>query len=286
VLALAICGLSSKVEDLIPTRVAMALLAGSTINLCVRPFTAMGHAPFIVAPVFAGFLLGRTLKWTRLPPVAWAVLAGIVPALILGPRPEYAAPDLIPRAHPLLPVISSRAVLSLALPLAMFALIANAQGRAVLRSNGFEPPARPIGMAAGILGSVHALFGAPPASLQRVAMAVLSDEGAGRTEQRWIAASVAAISCLAIAFLAKPLEAFTSSLDPAFVAAVSGVLLIRVLSDALAKSFDGQSLAGPIAFCAAISGLAMGGLSAEFWALAMGCVTALCEHRSSKTPAQ
>ena len=62
VFAVAIRGLSGKIEDLIPTRVAMALLAGSTINLCVRPFAAMGHAPFIVAPVFAGFFLGRALN--------------------------------------------------------------------------------------------------------------------------------------------------------------------------------------------------------------------------------
>lgn len=286
VLVLAASGISTRVERLVPVPVAMALLAGSTLPLCIRPFAAMGNAPLIVAPVFAAFIFASRSNRTRVPPAAVAVLAGLLPALTLGPQVHGAAPAIAPGVHPLLPTPSLQAVISLAPPLTLFALIANAQGKAVLQANGFEPPMRAVGIASGMAGAFHSLFGAPPSSLQRVAMAVLSDDGAGEHDRRWIAAVTAALGCVAIAWLAAPLEAFTRSLDPAYVSAVAGVLLLKVLADALARSVGGRSMAGPLTLCVALSGLTMGGLSTEFWALATGCAVTLSERApQTQTPA-
>jgi predicted benzoate:H+ symporter BenE len=129
------------------------------------------------------------------------------------------------------------------------------------------------------MGGLHALFGGPPASMQRVAMAVLSGNEAGRHEGRWIAAALAGIGCLLIAALAVPLEAFTGSLDRAFVTTLIGLLLLKVLADGLRKATESGSMAGPLTFCVAASSLALGGLTPEFWALAVGCGVAWFERQ-------
>ena len=283
VLALAATGVSARVERMVPVPVAMAMLAGSTLPLCARPFAAMSHAPLVVAPVVATFVLASRSKRLSMPPAGIAVLAGLLPALLLGPRVHGAMPGAVPDVRALMPTLSFRATVSLAPPLTLFALIANAQGRAVLQANGFEPPMRHIGIASGLSGAFHSLFGAPPSSLQRVAMAVLSDDGAGEHGGRWIAAVSAAACCLVIAWFSVPLEVFTGSLDPAYVSAVSGVLLLKVFSDALGRSVDGRTLAGPLTLCVALSGLTLGGLSTEFWALVIGCGVAFAERNAETT---
>lgn len=286
VLVLAASGVSSRVERLVPVPVAMAMLAASTLPLCARPFAAMGESPLIVTPVIGTFVVTSRWRQLRMPPAALAVFAGLGPALLLGPPVHGAAPGIVPSVHPLLPALSLRAIVSLAPPLTLFALIANAQGRAVLAANGFDPPMRAVGIASGFSGAFHSFFGAPPASLQRVAMAVLSDGSAGEPGRRWIAAVTAAGGCIAIAWFAEPLEAFTRSLDPAYVSAVSGVLLLKVFADALTRAVDGRSTAGAITLCVALSGLTLGGLSTEFWALAIGCGVTMAERvPDTKTPA-
>ncbi len=283
VLLLAATGVSARVERLVPLPVAMAMLAGSTLPLCARPFAAMGDAPLIVAPVFAAFILASRAKHPTVPPAVIAVLVGLVPALLLGPHVHSAEPGVFPALHPLALAFSPQAIVSLAPPLALFALIANAQGRVVLAGNGFEPPSRGVGMASGMAGMLHSVFGAPPSSLQRVALAILSGDSAGAAERRWIAAVTAAAGCLAIAWFAAPLEAFTGSLDPAYVTAVSGLLVLKVFADALTRAVSGPSLAGPLTLCVAMSGLTLAGLSTEFWALLLGCAVALGEGRPQTT---
>lgn len=281
VLAVVITGVVERVERAIPPPVAMAMLAGSTIDLCIRPFTAFGTEPVIVGSVIAGFLLARKAGRSWLPPAAGAVILGLPATALLGPDLHFAAPAALPPVHPVVPVASWPALASLTLPLAMFMLIGNAQGRAVLQANGFEPPSRPIGVTTGLMGAAHAFFGAPPACMQRVAMAVLSDEGAGEAARRWIAAAIGAAGCLLIALFAVPLAAFTGSLDPAFVDALAGMLLLKVLAEALKRVVDGASLAGPLAFCAAASDISLAGLSPEFWALAIGVAVSVVERDSA-----
>jgi benzoate membrane transport protein len=266
-----------RVERLIPPEVAMAMLAGSALGLCVAPFTALGEHPAIVAPAIAGFFAARKANVSWFPAAAGAVALGLPAAVLFGPNPGFASPA-VPAMHPLLPHFSLDSLVALVPPLTVFVLIGNAQGRAVLMSNGFEPPLRAVGAASGAMGVVHALLGGPPASMQRVAMAVLTGEDAGRADRRWVAAALAGAGCLLIAVFAVPLDAFTASLHPAFVDALIGLLLLKVLADALKRATESGSMAGPIAFCAAASSMTLGGLTPEFWALAIGCGVALFER--------
>ena len=278
VVALAFAGVVERVERAIPAEVAMAMLAGSALGLCVAPFTAFGEAPWIVGPALAGFLLARKAGASWFPPAAGAVLVGLPAAVVFGPEPQIAAPGL-PALAPVLPAFSLDAMAALVPPLTVFVLIGNTQGRTVLLGNGFAPPSREVGLATGAMGAINAAFGGPPSSMQRVAMAVLTGDEAGPREGRWVAASLAAAGCLAIALLAVPLGAFTGSLDRAFIDTLIGLLLLKVLADALKRTTESGSMAGPIAFCIAASTMTLGGLRPEFWALAIGCGAAWFERQ-------
>ena len=277
VLVLALAGAIDRVERAIPPEVAMAVLAGSALALCVAPFSALGDSPLVVAPTIVGFLVARKLEVPWFPAVAGAVALGLPAALLFGPAPELAAPGALPPLQGVWPEFSPDALIALVPPLTVFVLIGNTQGRTVLRSEGFEAPAKGVAVSTGLMGGLHALFGGPPASMQRVAMAVLSGDEAGAHEGRWLAAALAGVGCLLIAALAVPLEAFTGSLDRAFVTTLIGLLLLKVLADGLRKATESGSMAGPVAFCVAASTVALGGLTPEFWALAIGCGVAWFE---------
>jgi len=279
-------GVIERLERAIPPEVAMAMLAGSALGLCVAPFTALGEHPAIVAPAILGFFLARRANAGWFPPAAGAVLLGLSAAIAFGPNPEFAAPGAVPPLHPALPALSPAALVALVPPLAVFVLIGNTQGRAVLAGNGYDAPSRHVGLASGVMGMIHGAFGGPPASMQRVAMAVLTGDDAGPREGRWLAACLAAVGCIVIALLALPLDAFTGSLHPAFVDSLIGLLLLKVLADALKRATETGSMAGPIAFCVAASSMALAGLTPEFWALALGCGVAWFERssRSSSSP--
>jgi|GEM_PF-2230354 len=284
VLAMSLAGVVGRVERLIPQEVAMAVLAGSALGLCLAPFTALGQEPAVVAPTMLGFFAARAANVNWFPAAAGAVVVGLPAAILLGPDPGLAAPGL-PPAHPLLPSFSADAVVALAPPLVVFVLIGNAQGRAVLTANGYEPPSGVVGAATGLMGAVHAVLGGPPASMQRVAMAVLTGDDAGERVRRWQAAVLAGAGCVVIAAFALPLDAFTASLHPAFVDAVIGLLLLKVLADALKRATERGSIAGPVAFCVAASSIALAGLTPEFWALAIGCAVAVFERVQAGRPA-
>ncbi|MGE0601724.1 MAG: benzoate/H(+) symporter BenE family transporter [Dehalococcoidia bacterium] len=284
-LAILVCSMAGAIERIeraIPPHVAMAVLAGSVLSLCIAPFNALGSSPEIVLPTIAGFFVARRLNSGWFPPAAGAVAIGLPAALIFGPHPHFAAPESVASMTVVWPAFSLEAITALVPPLVVFILIGNNQGRTVLAANGYESPGNSIGMTTGVMGAVHALFGAPPASMQRVAQAVLTGDEAGKHADRWMAAVFAAIGCLLIALLAAPLEAFTGSLHPAFVSTLIGLLLMKVIGDALRRTTEGQSMAGPIAFCIAASSASLGGLTPEFWAMAGGCAIVLFE-RERKT---
>ena len=122
VLALALAGAIDRVERLIPTEVAMAVLAGSALALCVAPFSALGESPLVVAPTIAGFLVARKFEAPWFPAVAGAVALGLPAAVLFGPSPELAAPGTFPPLHGVWPAFSIDALVAFVPPLTVFVL--------------------------------------------------------------------------------------------------------------------------------------------------------------------
>ena len=264
-----------RVVAAIPKPIANALLAGVLLKLCFAPALALGSIPLLVLPVLVAWIVG--LAWNRLAAMPLAILALLI-VLVVGVEfpPAEALPDvqLVPDMHPLVPVFSLEALISVAVPLYLVTMAGqNIPGFAVLELNGY--PARRQG-ALRLLGGASlaiAPFGAIPLNMSAITAAMMAGEDAGpdRARRYW-AAIVSGIAYMGLAFLAEPAAKLASIAPAALIVAVAGLALIPALVGALSAAFSEpkQMEAPALTFLIAASGMTLLGINGAFWGILAG----------------
>lgn len=281
VAALTLTGLAQRLTAAIPVPVVMGMLAGSTLVYCIAPINSFGSEPLLVGAPVAGFFLARKLGCVWLPPPAGALALGL-PALMVtgrtgGAEVGASLPDLVPLA----PGYDVASMVPLALPLVVITLVGNMQGLAMLEAQGYRPPVRAISMMTAAMSFVHALFAAPPASMQRGALATIAGEDAGPADRRYVAAIIASVGAIGLAFTAPSAGEFTSAVPPEFIAAIVGLMMLGVAVDAMTKAMaGGASTAGFVSFVVAASTLNAAGMGPASLAIAAGTAVYWWAERS------
>jgi benzoate membrane transport protein len=164
-------------------------------------------------------------------------------------------------------------MVELVVPLAITVLVVqNGQGVAVLRAAGQEPPVGAITVACGIGALASAAVGAVSTCLAGPTNAIISSSG--ERERQYTAGLFTGL--LAIAFgLASP--AFTRLMlhaPKAFVMALAGLAMLRVLQGAFAAAFGGRyTLGALVALIVTVADLAIWNIGAAFWGLVAGFAT-------------
>jgi benzoate membrane transport protein len=275
VVALGVTGLAERLMRAAPLPVIMGVTAGSMLAYVTRPFAEFSAAPVAIGAAVVGFFIAKRAGKAWLPPVAGALLLALPLLAAQGDiRPaglELSLPDLAP----VTPAFSVSTMLALSLPLVLLTLAGNAQGFAILEMYGHRPPRGAVTAVTGGMSIVHAFFGAPPASLQRMTLGLFAGEDSGPAPARYWGAIVASIGALGLAFAAASASAFTNMLPAALVNAVVGLILLGVLLDALRATLgEPGTIAGFLGFVVAASGMTALGIEPTFWGLAIGVAAA------------
>jgi benzoate membrane transport protein len=237
---------------------------------------------WLAAPMVAVFLavtavpaLGR-----RMPPLIGAMAAGIAAIAALGEfHPAAGAGGGL--AHPSLyaPAFSWPAMVELVVPLAITVLVVqNGQGVAVLRAAGHHPPIDAITVACGAGSMLTAFLGSVSTCLTGPVNAVIS--GAGDRRRQYTAGmAVGVLSCV-FGLLSPAITRLMLATPPAFIAALAGLAMLRVLQSAFATAFrDRAPLGALVAFLVTVADVGIAGIGAPFWGLVLGvAVTALLER--------
>jgi benzoate membrane transport protein len=264
-------GLAARLTAAVPLPVVMGMLAGSTLAYCLAPIDEFAAEPVLVGAPFAGFFVARKLGRTWLPPSAGALAAGIPALVMAGEGGGLAMGAGVPSLSVHGASLDPAATIPLALPLVIITLVGNAQGLAVLNSQGYQTPFRAITAMTALMSFVHALYAAPPASMQRAALATVAGPDAGAADRRYIAAIIAAIGAVALAFTATSAHTFTEAVPPEFIAAIVGVIMLGVALEAMKRAVDSTApTAGFVAFLVAASSMNAGGVGPAFWAMVAG----------------
>jgi benzoate membrane transport protein len=205
-----------------------------------------------------------------MPPLIGALIVG-VDCIILFEKYrageaafQYAPPNLY------LPAFSWQAMLELVVPLAITVLVVqNGQGFAVLRAAGHKPPIDAIATACGAGSIAAACVGTVSSCLTGPVNAIISSSG---EKERHYAAGVF-VGALALAFgLAAPF--FTRLMlatPPAFVAALAGLAMLRVLQTAFSAAFGGKfALGALVTFLVTVADVPIFNVGAAFWGLVLG----------------
>jgi benzoate membrane transport protein len=255
------------------------------LNLCLAPVRAVAEAPALALPVVAVWAVVARLKRVFAVPAAVVVAVGLI---ALTSHPDAARMgSLWPVLVPVWPAFTPAAVVGIAVPLFVVTMASqNIPGMAVLRVNGFTPPAVRLFRATGLASLVAAPFGSPAINLAAITAAMCAGEDAhpNPTRRYWAAVSAGAMYVI-LGLGAAAATAFLAASPPILIEAVAGLALFGAFGGAMMSAVAEPSSreAAVVTFLVTGSGVTLLGISGAFWGLvAGGALLALGRWRASR----
>jgi benzoate membrane transport protein len=280
--ALGLSGWVRRCTEAAPMPIVMAMVAGVFLRFGIGLVHAVRDDFSIVAPMVLAFLV--LSFWKKLekivPPLIGAMAVGIACIVVFGKYSpgetalQFAPPNLY------LPAFSWQAMVELVVPLAITVLVVqNGQGFAVLSAAGHKPPIGAIAVACGAGSIVTAFVGSVSTCLTGPVNAIISSSG---DKQRHYTAGVL-VGVLALAFgLLSPLFVrLLLSTPTAFIAALGGLAMLRVLQTAFGVAFGGRfALGALVTFLVTVADVPIFNIGAAFWGLVLGFAVSWLLERS------
>ncbi len=271
-LALGLSGWVRRAMEAVPMPIVMGMVAGVFLRFGVDLVHALRDDFPVAAPMVAAFLLLSVWQAAArvLPPLLGALAAGAVAIALAGTFAPagalfgFAAPGLYA------PAFSWRAMLELVLPLAITVLVVqNGQGIAVLKAAGHSPPVNAIAAACGLASLATALVGSVSTCLTGPTNAILA--ASGERERQYTGAIAVGVLALVFGALSPFFTRLLLATPPAFIAALAGLAMLRVLQTAFSIAFGGRFALGTlVTFLVTVADVPIFGIGAAFWALVFG----------------
>jgi len=273
-LVLGLSGWVRRAMEALPMPIVMGMVAGVFLRFGLDLVYAVRDDFWIAAPMVAAFLvLSASARLGRvLPPLIGALVLGGALVAVLGRFDPSGAADWS-LAHPNLyvPAFSWQAMLELVVPLAVTVLaVQNGQGIAILRAAGHSPPVDAITAACGAGSIVTAFVGTVSTCLTGPVNAIISSSGERR--RHYTAGILVGLLALAFGLAAPVFVGLLLAAPKAFIAALAGLAMLRVLQTAFTISFRERfALGALVTFLVTVADVAILNIGAPFWGLVFGC---------------
>ena len=271
--ALGLSGWVKRCMEAAPMPIVMAMVAGVFLRFGTGLVIAVRDEVWIAAPMvvvfFALTALPRLARF--MPPLVGALIAGAVAMLLLGSFDTKGA-DVLTLSLPNLyaPAFSWQAMAELVVPLAITVLVVqNGQGFAVLRAAGHQPPIDAIAVACGAGSIATAFVGSVSTCLTGPVNAIISSSG--EKARHYTAGVFVGLLALVFGLLAPLFVRLLLSTPPAFIAALGGLAMLRVLQTAFSVAFGGKFGFGAlVTFLVTVADVSIFNVGAAFWGLVLG----------------
>ena len=272
-LVLGLSGWVRRFMDAVPMPIVMAMVAGVFLRFGLDLVFAIRDAFWIAAPMTVAFLaLSASPRLARaLPPVIGALVVGALMVALLGEFDARGANAVaIVRPHLFVPTFSWRAMVELVVPIAITVLVVqNGQGIAVLRAADHQPPINAITAACGAGALVSGMVGTVSTCLTGPVNAILT--GSGEKHRQYTAGIMVGVLALAFGLLSPVFTRLLLATPQAFIAALAGLAMLRVLQTAFSISFRGRfTLGALVTFLVTVADVAIFNVGAPFWGLVLG----------------
>jgi benzoate membrane transport protein len=271
--ALGLSGWVKRCMEAAPMPIVMAMVAGVFLRFGTGLVTAVRDDAAVAAPMVVVFIaltaLPRLARW--MPPLVGALLAGAAAIAWAGSFKSDGMATLqlsLPSLYA--PAFSWQAMIELVVPLAITVLVVqNGQGFAVLRAAGHQPPINAIAVACGAGSIVTAFVGSVSTCLTGPVNAIISSSG--EKHRHYTAGVVVGLFALGFGLLAPLFVRLLLSTPPAFVAALGGLAMLRVLQTAFGIAFGGKfALGALVTFLVTVADVSILNIGAAFWGLVLG----------------
>ena len=272
-LVLGLSGWVRRAMQAVPMPVVMAMVAGVFLRFGVDLVLAFRDDFWIAAPMAAvWFALSAAPRLARfVPPLIGALIAGAIAVWLLGSfKPPAGAFFGIATPVFYMPEFSWAAMVELVVPLAISVLVVqNAQGIAILAANGHHAPINAVTATCGIGAMVSGMCGAVSTCLTGPVNAVIATTP--HKERHYTGALFFCVLAFAFGLLAPLFTRLLLAAPPAFIAALAGLAMLRILQTAFAVSFkDRFSFGALICFLVTVADVPIFRIGAPFWGLVFG----------------
>ena len=283
ILMLGAAGVVDRLMRAVPLPIVMGMVAGVFLRFGLDLVRSLHSGFAIAAPMVAAFLL--LSAWPKLgrrvPPLIGALLVGGAAVAVSGRFGGVASASMV-LARPVLqvPTFSLAAMTELVVPLVITVLLVqNAQGLAVLRAAGHQPPMRVATVMCGVASAVAASMGAVSTCLAGPTNALVTS--GGERDRHYVAALCTGVFAVLFGLVAPAVTGLLLAVPPEYVAALGGLAMLRVLQSAFVASFGGRfSLGALVSFLVTVADLPILNIGAAFWGLVAGvAVSWLMERR-------
>jgi benzoate membrane transport protein len=282
-IALGASGLSAKLAAFIPAPIVFGVVAGSILPFLVDAFNFLGATPGLIGTTLVIWLIARRFLEPRVPAVLVAFVAGLVYAWLSGNTGAVSASTFIPGFELTRPTFSLVALATIT-PVFVVLIAANSNlaGSVVIKNAGFQPPRRMLDAMSGIGVFTGTLFGAIPLALSMNLNAMTAGDDAGDRERRHWSVYASAFGFLIIAGAASIAADLPNLIPMSLLLTVAALALLGIFVQMLKQTMEGPILIGPVvALAVSLSGLALFGFGAFFWALVLGTmVTRILEPQA------
>jgi benzoate membrane transport protein len=280
ILVLGLTGWVRRVMDLIPMPIVMAMVAGVFLRFGTDLVHALRDA-VVAVPMVVIFLL--LSAWTslgrRIPPILAALVVGAVAVAVSGrfdPGP-ISGGITVPALQA--PQWSLQAMIELVVPLAITVLVVqNGQGIAVLRSAGHAAPVNAVTLACGAWSLLAAAVGSVSTCLTGPTNALLV--ASGERSRQYTAGICCGLLAIVFGLFAQQFTTLMLAAPPAYVAALAGLAMLRVLQSSFVTAFATRfTLGALVTFVVTVSDVTVLNIGAAFWGLVAGLLVSLLLER-------
>jgi benzoate membrane transport protein len=271
-----------KGMSVFPMAIVMGMVSGVFLPFCLNIVSAFQDAAWIAFSMVAAFVTVLALPSVAksLPPILGALIVGVLVTMATDNIGlEQPLSFSVVRPHLYLPTLSIKALLELVIPLAItVVVIQNAQGLAILKEAGYEPPVNTLTVASGVGTVLFGIFGAVPACVTGPVNAILNSSGA--MERRYVGGITFGLLLFLFGLFAPVATRLGLSLPPAFIGMLGGLAMIRVLQTAMSTAFGGHCPLGAlVTFIVAFSDVVILNIGSAFWGLVFGFLTSWVMER-------
>jgi benzoate membrane transport protein len=271
-MALGLSGWVRRCTEAAPMPIVMAMVAGVFLRFGIGLVHAVRDEVAVAAPMVLAFLILSLWKHMAriVPPLIGALIVGIVSIVILGKFQMEGKAMILSLPNLYVPAFSWQAMIELVVPLAITVLVVqNGQGFAVLSAAGHKPPIDAIAVACGAGSIVTAFVGSVSTCLTGPVNAIISSSGEKR--RHYTAGVLVGVLALIFGLLSPLFVRLLLSTPPAFIAALGGLAMLRVLQTAFGVAFGGKfSLGALVTFLITVADVPVFNIGAAFWGLVLG----------------
>ena len=276
-----ITGSFDRIIQAIPPGIASAMMAGILFQFGVGVFVSLEAVPGLTLGMILIYLIFKRLT-PRYSLVALLVVGAGLAVVLEGASLEGVTVQLAQPAF-IRPEWTWNATLSLAIPLVLVSLTGQfLPGMAIMRSAGYNTPARPIVTLTSLTSFVTAFFGGITTVIAAITAAICTSKEAHEDpDKRYVAGVANGVFYLIGGTFAGTIVLLFTSLPGEFVAVLAGLALIGAITSNLSAfaAHKDHLEASVITFIATASGMSFLGLGSAFWGVVIGALAYALLHR-------